>query len=681
MNIAGKKICKSFITLIATVLFLLSASPALALHSPAHDPNHAFPRTANYFLKWTLTEAEARELAKWDLVILDMELQTRAPDLLKKMRTLNPNIILLVYITPQEIRQDASRSFSLMRQKLARGIADDWYLKNSAGEKITWWPGTHLLNVTNEAPAFSNQRWNEYLVNFVTNNLLSSGLWDGVFYDNAWDDITHFAGTDIDANRDRRIDDAPVANKAWQQGMQFIYNSTRDRVSSDIIVVGNGTTRAYRDHLNGNLIENFLPFSWEPTMNTYRYVQDTKQEPALSVINANIANGAFSQSDYQRMRFGLGSTLLEDGYFSFDYGDKDHSQLWWYDEYAVDLGQPIAEAESAKKAKPYTADIWRRDFERGISVLNSTPGAQSVSLNGEFEKLHGTQDPKVNDGAIVSELRINSNDSILLLKTFATLQDVLFSNGSFVRFLRPDGTRVRNGLFLFEEGYKGEDQIAHIDLNGDDVRDFFLATGNRIISRRSDNQPFTNFYPYTVRYPGEMRVALGDIDGDHEVEYVVAPGPGSTEPIRVYNFSGRLIVDSWYPFGQGYKGGYSVAIGKVEPNLPARIIIGGGSGIEPRVVTYGVDLKRKHEWLAFEKTFRGGVFVAAGDLDGDGVDEVVTGPGPGGKPLIKTFTGEGKEASPSFVAYSTFGYPGLRVGVADVDFDGKKDILAVSEGI
>ena len=73
-----------------------------------------------------------------------------------------------------------------------------------------------------------------------------------------------------------------------------------------------------------------------------------------------------------------------------------------------------------------------------------------------------------------------------------------------------------------------------------------------------------------------MRVALGDIDGDHEVEYVVAPGPGSTEPIRVYNFSGRLIVDSWYPFGQGYKGGYSVAIGKVEPNLPARIIIGGG---------------------------------------------------------------------------------------------------------
>jgi hypothetical protein len=61
-------------------------------------PDHSYPRTINPFLQWTLTREEARSLARWDVVILDMEIQARAPQLLKDMRRWNPDIVLLVYV-------------------------------------------------------------------------------------------------------------------------------------------------------------------------------------------------------------------------------------------------------------------------------------------------------------------------------------------------------------------------------------------------------------------------------------------------------------------------------------------------------------------------------------------------------------------------------------------------------
>ncbi len=56
------------------------------------------PKRANYYLSWEISDAKARELAKWDLLILDMETQVSSLSALKKIRQLNPNIIILAYI-------------------------------------------------------------------------------------------------------------------------------------------------------------------------------------------------------------------------------------------------------------------------------------------------------------------------------------------------------------------------------------------------------------------------------------------------------------------------------------------------------------------------------------------------------------------------------------------------------
>lgn len=643
---------------------------------------HLFPKRANYFLHWSFDEAAARELAKWDLLILDMETQVTSRPLLAKIRQWNPDIIMLAYITSEEIRRDAALGASQLRQQLYQQIDPRWFAVNTKGERQSFWPGTDLLNMSVEAPTVGGKKMNKALADFVATKLLSTGLWDGVFYDNAFDGITWFTGPEIDLNFDGRRDANP--DLAWREGMKFLYDETRRLTDNKFMIAGNGTTRAFRDQLNGNMLENFLPSAWTATMRTYSFNHDGGPQPRINLINANTANRG-GPDNYQAMRFGLTSALLADGYYSFDFGDQNHGQLWRYDEYEVDLGRNNGAAGALTDGRDFAPAVWQRSFDHGVAVVNSTDRRQAVPLNGEFEKLRGGQAPVVNDGSIVSELTLEGYDGLILLKTLETLSDTLFTNGALARFLRPDGARVRNGFFVFEEQYAGGDQIAHIDLDGNGQRDLVAVAGNQLLAWRDDGQPYMSLYPYTVNYKGELRIAIGDLDGDGKLEIVVAPGTGKPGPLKVYTRHGESVGREWYPFGTSYVGGVSVAIGDVDGGGRGELIVGVGRGLIPKVRIYKNDeafnFRISKEFPAFETSFRGGVNVAVGNLDGVGFDEIIVGAGSGKPPLIRTFDGLGTRRLSEFTAYRTAGKPGIEVRAVDVDFDGKDDIVGLSTGV
>ncbi len=229
----------------------------------------ATPRRANYFLGWEIPLSKVSELAKWDLLILDMETQISSLAALKKIKELNPSIILVAYITPQEIKADAATSYSQMRRKLASGIGGNWYLTDTNNNKISFWPGTWMLNVADNAPLQNGIRFNQYLAQFVAQEILSTGLWDGVFYDNAWRDVQWKTGPNADLNKDGQ----PDANidMHWREGMRSLFIETR-RLSGDrYLVLGNLTSDAYKNELNGGMFENFPSHNggWEGTMELY----------------------------------------------------------------------------------------------------------------------------------------------------------------------------------------------------------------------------------------------------------------------------------------------------------------------------------------------------------------------------------------------------------------------------
>ena len=72
---------------------------------------------------------------------------------------------------------------------------------------------------------------------------------------------------------------------------------------------------------------------------------------------------------------------------------------------------------------------------------------------------------------------------------------------------------------------------------------------------------------------------------------------------------------------------------------------GAGPGGSPRVVVIdGATRQVLADFAAFESSFTGGVFVAAGDLDGDGKADVVVTPDRGGGPVTVVYSGAGLTA-------------------------------------
>jgi len=79
--------------------------------------------------------------------------------------------------------------------------------------------------------------------------------------------------------------------------------------------------------------------------------------------------------------------------------------------------------------------------------------------------------------------------------------------------------------------------------------------------------------------------------------------------------------------------------GSVEARGTLFDAFGMDAGGEPRVKVYLSQFFEVADFLAFPSSFRGGVRVAVGDIDGDGIDDVVVAAGPGGGPHVKVFKG------------------------------------------
>jgi hypothetical protein len=83
----------------------------------------------------------------------------------------------------------------------------------------------------------------------------------------------------------------------------------------------------------------------------------------------------------------------------------------------------------------------------------------------------------------------------------------------------------------------------------------------------------------------------------------------------------------------------------------------------------------QNELLAFGRLFRGGVYVAAGDVNGDGLDDVIAGASSGER-VFRVFHSPPQEGVFDEKEAYAGALRGVRVSTVDVNSDGIADIVA-----
>ena len=143
------------------------------------------------------------------------------------------------------------------------------------------------------------------------------------------------------------------------------------------------------------------------------------------------------------------------------------------------------------------------------------------------------------------------------------------------------------------------------------------------------------FPAFEPSFAGGVRVATADVTGDGVPDVVVGAGYGGGPAVKVFSGADGSLAASFFAFEPSFRSGVNIAAADLDGDGVAEIVVGAGDGGGPAVAVYhGGDFVELSRFFAYEPSFRGGVNVAAGDVAGVG-PAVVTGAGVGGGPVVR----------------------------------------------
>jgi len=242
--------------------------------------------------------------------------------------------------------------------------------------------------------------------------------------------------------------------------------------------------------------------------------------------------------------------------------------------------------------------------------------------------------------------------------------------------------------------FTGGVRVAVGDFNGDGINDVAVGTGPgsitdvRILDGTTQAELF-RVQPFEAAFTGGVYLSSGDVNADGVPELLVTPDQGGGPRVRVFNGVGFSVLADFFGINDvNFRGGARSAVGDVNGDGIGDVVVAAGFGGGPRVATYdGKTIATStpttlfNDFFVFEQTLRNGVFIAVGDINGDGKADIIAGGGPGGGPRVLALSGADLVASNTQTTVANFfaGDPtsrgGVRVVAKNLDGDSKSDLI------
>jgi hypothetical protein len=190
----------------------------------------------------------------------------------------------------------------------------------------------------------------------------------------------------------------------------------------------------------------------------------------------------------------------------------------------------------------------------------------------------------------------------------------------------------------------------------------------------------TSFFAFPANFTGGVRVAVGDVNGDGAPDIICAAGPGGGPEVTVFDGKTFQRIMDFMALPATFTGGVFVAAGDIQHKGYADIVTAADAGGGPEVTIWcGKDGSNIAAFYATTPQFTGGIRVACADINGDGFADVIAAAGPGGGPQVTLFDGKSLRLLTAFYALPSNFTGGMFIAAGDLNGDGKADIIVGAE--
>jgi uncharacterized protein YvpB len=234
-------------------------------------------------------------------------------------------------------------------------------------------------------------------------------------------------------------------------------------------------------------------------------------------------------------------------------------------------------------------------------------------------------------------------------------------------------------FLTYDNNFKGGVNIALGDVDGDGKKEIITGAGPGALSHVKifeENGIYSgySFFPFHQNYRGGVNVASGDIDGDNIDELIFGQASLGEARIKVYKLNGEILAD-FLAYNTSAEFGVNVSAGDINNDGQDEIITGAGRKGGPHVRVFnGKGKPFGIELFPFHNDFRGGVWVGIGDVDGDNKNEIIASQAGEGEAWLKIYKTNGNVLAEKRL-YGANIESGIKFYLADINRDGQDDIV------